>query len=363
MRIIENYWKHIAKKLKKAHPEQKSPADWTKSEAQSFLKQLQSKTDKSISPTTFRRIFKEGHLGKLETRDIFAQHFDYPTHGDYINKEIKKRATNWYWLLVLPIALGIGAITKNWTSNISQNTPKEAQILAVVDKAITDQFAAFKAIPNYQSNLESLKDIYLTSGSAYQEIASILIRQSNLNWSLNNPSNASTAQLINVGIDSIRKNQAFVTTTEHWRLDWFNQAAQREAYKYEVTNEQKYILVREAPSQPWKILQNEYSGNKFRYIPNYIPCDNITSKLTDLQTIKINVRKAVENDGLELALSILDCHYRNNNTQIFPDALSLLLAEKTKLLRAVNTDEIDKTAFEIKKGELFKKILDFCKKL
>lgn len=365
MQVIEAYWKHIADRLGREHPEAKAPAEWTKSEAQSFLNKIQNKTDKSISTTTFRRIFKDGHLGTVGTKDIFAQYFEYPTHGDYINTEIKRKKFNWFWLLLIPLGLGIGLMVKNWTplSNISKNSSEEAKIVANIEKAVERQFLAFKAIPNYESNLENLKEVYSTNGSAYQQVLSILKRQSGLNWTLNNPSNASTAQLVKVVVDSIGAEQAYVTTIEHWRLDWFNQLSQRDEYKYETTNEQQYILVLDKVTNQWKILQNNYSGNKFRYIRKYIPCDNITAQTTDLETIKKSVRTAVENDGLELSLRVLDCYYRNQDNQKFPDALSLLLAEKTKLLRAINTDEIDKTAFEIKKSVLFEQVLDFTNRL
>ena len=365
MQVIEAYWKHIADRLGKEHPETKAPAEWTKSEAQSFLNKLQNKTDKSISSTTFRRIFKDGHLGTVATKDIFAQYFSYPTHGDYINEEIKRKKFNWYWLLLIPLGLGIGLLVNNWASstNISKSSSEESAITAIIEKAVEHQFLSFKAIPNYESNLENLKEVYSTNGSAYQQVLSILKRQSGLSWTLNNPSNASTAQLVKVVVDSIVAEQAYVTTIEHWRLDWFNQFSQRDEYKYEITNEQQYILVLDKKINQWKILQNKYSGDKFRYIPKYIPCDNIATQITDLETIKRSVKTAVENDGLGLSLRILDCYYSNKDNQKFPDALSLLLSEKTKLLRAINTDEIDKTAFEIKKSVLFEQILDFLKKL
>lgn len=363
MDVIKDYWNDIANKLEKEHPESKVPAEWTKSEAQSFSQRLQNKTNKSISPTTFRRIFKEGHLGTSATKDIFAQYFDYSTHGDYINNEIKKKKINSFWFLLIPVGLVLGMVIKNWASLTAKTTYDEAEIVSTIDKAVTDQFIAFKAIPNYTASLENLKGVYWPNGSAFQDIASILTRQSKLNWTLNNPSNASTAQLVNVVIDSIKEQQAFVTTVEHWRLDWFNQSAQRDEYKYETTNEQKYILVLDEGKKQWKILQNNYSSNKFRYVPKYIHCDSIAAQTTDLSIVKQKVRTAVENDGLELALKILACYYQSNSNQQFPDNLSLLLSEKTKLLRAINTDEIDKTVFEIKKSLLFEKVLSFLKKL
>ena len=135
-------------------------------------------------------------------------------------------------MLFLPIGLCTGWCVKNWDAIRPQTNSEEAKITVVIEKAVTYQFAAFKAIPNYQSKLASLQEVYVSKGSAYQDITSILMRQSNLNWTISNTSNPSTAQLINVTLDSIRNDQAFVTTIEHWRLDWFNQASQRDEYKY-----------------------------------------------------------------------------------------------------------------------------------
>ncbi len=59
----------------------------------------------------------------------------------------------------------------------------------------------------------------------------------------------------------------------------------------------------------------------------------------------------------------MDCYYSNNDYLKFPDALSLLLSKKTKLLRAINTDEIDKTEFEAQKSKLFEQILAFLKEI
>jgi len=361
MSVIKDYWQHIATKLTKEHPEEKSPAGWTKSEAKPFLEKLQTKTSKSISATTFRRIFKEGHHGKLETRDIFAQYFDYPTYGDYIKSELNKKSINWKYIVV-PIAallLLFLLIQKTSFSEVSIKEENRSKIATSVKKAINHQFAAFQFIPNYEHHLDTLQRYYSADGAAYKDIFAILKRQSGLNWTIKNPLNASMAELLNLRVDSISGDKAYISTTEHWRLDWFSQTSQRYEYHYEATNDQTYILEFDKTLQHWKVLQNSFRGNKFRYIPKYISCKSIEDQITSLNSVKENVIIAIENDGLDLALKVLECYYSNNASIKFPSKLSLLLAEKTQLLREINTDTIDKTAFEVKKVALFKDILRF----
>ena len=81
------YWRDIAKRLRTEHPDEKSPADWTRKEAKPFLDKLQEEVDLTISYATFRRIFKEGLLGKEETRDIFAKYYGYESHRTYIDEK------------------------------------------------------------------------------------------------------------------------------------------------------------------------------------------------------------------------------------------------------------------------------------
>ena len=120
------------------------------------------------------------------------------------------------------------------------------------------------------------------------------------------------ANLLSIRVDSIKNNQAFVSTTEHWRLDWFSNHSQRYEYQYEATNDQTYLLSFGEDNQQWKILQNDFTGNKFRYIPKYIHCDSIKEQTVDFTTVKKYAKLAVENDGLELALKIMECYYLNH---------------------------------------------------
>ena len=363
MDIIEDYWRHIAQRLIAEHSEKKVPADWTKSEAESFLRKLQTKTGKSISATTFRRIFKEGHLGKLETKDIFAQYFDYPTHGDYIKEELHKKRTSPIFFLVPLLAIILfGVVFWNQSEDIPQTTPSSdttSSIEKLVKQAIDYQYDAFKAIPNYNGHLDTLRMYYQADGSAFKEIFAILERQSELNWTISNSLNASMAELLNIRVDSIKGNKAFASTTEHWRLDWFSNTSQRYEYQYEVTNDQTYLLDFDESTQQWKILQNSFSGDKFRYIPKYIDCDSILEQTINIATTNKYAKLAIENDGLDLALKVMECFYSKNTTQPFPSELSLLLSKKTKLLREVNTNVIDKETFEIRKIKLFEEILEF----
>ena len=362
MQINQAYWNHISDKLAAEHPERKPPKNWTKSEAQSFLNKLQNKTSKSISTTTFRRIFKEGQLGKVETKDIFAQYFDYPTYGDYIKEEIKQKKSNRLKVLVPTSLLLLGILfflpKMLKTVNPKKSNIKEGPLIKTIEQSVNYQFSAFKSIPNYQAYIDSLELVYHKEGPAYKEILNILEGQSERNWIINNKRNASIAKLLSLKIDSVNNKQAHISTTEHWRLDWFNPAAQRYEYKYEATNEQQYLLTK-GTSDTWKILQNSYSSNKFRYIPTPITCESIKGKITTIKTVKEEVRKAIENDGLDLAFKILVCFYSQNGQTTMPDEFTLLLAEKTKLLRAVNTDEINREKFEAGKLRLFEKLLVF----
>ncbi len=372
MSVIEEFWTHIALRLSKELPEEKAPALWSKSDTNLFSIKMHDKIEKTISHATIRRVFKDGHSGSDETRNMFAQYYDYPTYGHYIDANIKTKPKNH---TVLLLSLGslflLGSYllyttfipTTPLPSKTTQHFDTKEDSLAIkstVNQSIQYQFASFKAIPNYEPYLDTLKGYYQVGSPAYLEIIDILKGRTGHCWIINNNPNSSKAFLIgDIQIDSIRTNQAFVSTKEYWKLDWFGCHSQECEYIYEAKNDQQYILTKEASSKKWKVLSNTFTGDKFRATPRYIHCDSISDKSSNLLIAKESSKKAIEHGGLDLALKIMECYYRKETTPEFPNKLRLLIAEKNDLLRAVNTDNIDQERFENQKKLLFEKVLVF----
>lgn len=370
MSVIEEYWNHIARQLSKELPEEKSPALWSKSDTNSFSIKMHDKIEKTISHATIRRIFKDGHSGSDETRNMFAQYYGYPTYVQYIETNIKKKQKKnqlaLFYSIGSLIVLGsyfLYSTSKATTLVTSQHgyTKEDSiAIKATIDQSIQYQFASFKAIPTFEPYLDTLKEYYQDGSSAYLEILHILQGRTGHCWIINNHPNSSKAFLIgNIQIDSISNNQAFVSTKEYWKLDWFGCHSQEYEYVYEATNDQQYILTKEVNSKKWKVISNTYTGNKFRVTPSYIHCDSITDKSKNLLIAKQSAKNAIEHSGLDLALKIMECYYRKDATSKFPNKLRLLIAEKNELLRAVNTDNIDPLKFKERKSLLFEEVLAF----
>ncbi len=372
MSVIGKYWKHISVRLSRELPEEKAPALWSKSDTTLFSVKMHSKIGKTISHATIRRIFKDGQSGSDETRNMFAQYYDYPTYGHYIEENIKKKSKNHSVLLLFIGSLFLlGSYSLYTILNPTLPLPSKTtqqfdtkedslSIKSTINQSIQYQFASFKAIPNYEPYIDTLKAYYQDGSSAYLEIIDILKGRTGHCWIINNNPNSSKAFLIgDILIDSIRNNQAFVSTKEYWKLDWFGCYSQECEYIYEANNDQQYILTKEASSRKWKVISNIFTGNKFRATPRYIHCDSISDKSSNLLITKESSKKAIEHGGLDLALKIMECYYRKETTPKFPNKLRLLIAEKNDLLRAVNTDKIDQLRFENQKKLLFEKVLVF----
>lgn len=373
MNIIDTYWKHISKQLTKEHPEGKPPAEWTKIEVESFSSnKMFPKTSKTIHHSTLQRIFKGGKGGGPTTKDMFANYYGYDTYGDYIEQEIKKKRKRiilWlFWGIFACLIFSLyyyntqikSPLKANINNKTTINKEDSLAIIHTIKNSINYQFTAFKAIPNFEPYLDTLLLFYQKGEPAYLEIIDILEGNTGHSWVITNNPNLSRKELKGeIKIDSIINNQAYISTREHWRLDWFSYASQQIEYSYETENNQKYVLNKDTIHSNWKISMNTYSGDKYRYIPRYIHCDSIIDKTQNISVAKQSTRKAIENDGLDLALKTLNCFYQKDTALKFPNKLSLLLAEKTELLRAVNTDVINQEVFESRKNELFEDILVF----
>ncbi len=354
-----HYWKDIAKRLQKEHPDNKPPAKWTRRETQPLLDKLLEKVGFSISYATFRRIFKEGEQGKAETKDIFAKYYEYESHRHYIDqhltpKEKKRKRIYPIAFIVSVLGLLLFFVGKTTLSNNRYNDKKA--VLQIVRKAVEAEFASYQAIPHYERQLDSLKVLYWEDDNAYKKILQVLEGQTAYGWVLTNGGNPSDIELEKITLDSIVGERAYVTTKEHWRLEWYGSKSLRYEYFYDEINTQHYTLTKEGDI--WKISINKYDDKVIREIPEYINCDSLKAHTIDYNSLRVGVQQAAAKGNVHLMLRMIDCHH-SKQSNILPADLLLLMSAKNDLHRDLNTDKVGYEVFKINKQKLINEVLQY----
>lgn len=364
------YWRDIAKRLRTEHPDEKSPADWTRKEARPFLDKLQEEVDLTISYATFRRVFKEGLLGKEETRDIFAKYYGYESHRAYIDENIKKRKLQpkgfWRWSLLL---IGIAFLIVGFVYRDKLSCPKlisndKAAVIEVVKKAVDAEYAIYQAIPNYDEKVEELGAVFWSDAAAYKKIVRIAEGQTAYGWTLNNRGNPSGVKLQEIQLDSIIGGYAYVSTKEHWDLEWYGLKSRRYEYLYNVINKQQYILTENPSTGKWKVSSNKYDDNDLvREIPEFESCESLNKSTKNRNNLEDAIATAAASGNVNLLLKIIDCYHQVKIGTTPPTDLLLLLSDKNDLYRDLNTDKISYELFKTKKKTLILDVLEYVNSL
>lgn len=133
------------------------------------------------------------------------------------------------------------------------------QLLDTILSANKYQFAAFKNLPNFKTN--SLTTTYDKNGNAYKVIINILNKQAQMGRTVgqpaDNPSYYSIQEFTKVDFH-YDFTRAKVYTKEHWFLKWYNVKTGKYELKYDVSNEQFYLL--QKTQGRWYIYDNDYAG-------------------------------------------------------------------------------------------------------
>ncbi len=134
--------------------------------------------------------------------------------------------------------------------------------IQTVEKAIKAEFSAYQNLPLIQ--LTELQQYFIATESAYKRIIHLLYKHQKQQWSINNPYNPSTCELIDADIIKYRKNEIHIRTEEYWYLRWFDNSINKYAFIYNQKNIQLYILVKE--QERWKVKVNFYESNNDVFI-------------------------------------------------------------------------------------------------
>ena len=179
-------------------------------------------------------------------------------------QEPPKRKRSLTYLLLLPLTLVLALAffvsqKNNSAPSITDKTNLDSiQTLKIVKQAVKAEFAAYKAVPNYESQLEVVKGLFWENGAAYKNIFNVVNAQKLKAGVLSNDANPSSNELLSITLDSINGNTAYVSTKEHWRIKWFDTKAHRYEYLYDTINTQTYILTKDMVNGLWKIAINNY---------------------------------------------------------------------------------------------------------
>ncbi len=140
---------------------------------------------------------------------------------------------------------------------------QKSSVSKVIFEANNIQFEAFKKLPIiYDSKLEA---VFVKNGNAYKVVKNILnkhaLNKRTIGQPNDNPSYYSIQEFL-----SFKFNWNFsevkVYTKEHWYLKWFNLDKNDYQLKYDVSNEQYYLLKK--INGKWFILDNDYEGDSIK---------------------------------------------------------------------------------------------------
>jgi hypothetical protein len=151
------------------------------------------------------------------------------------------------------------AENKQTVEEASKHFSDEEQVLIHVKNALSESFKAFHKLSTNDKVL--LKTYFKEKSSAYNRIAEVVYHNKINGLVLSNKYNPSNFELLDIKIDKITEDAAYVMTKEYWLLCWWNQ----DEFKYH--------------SRVKKIFQNNYvlekSGKNDWIVTNIISADDI----------------------------------------------------------------------------------------
>jgi hypothetical protein len=122
----------------------------------------------------------------------------------------------------------------------------------VITECIDAEFRAYSSLPDI--NTAELERWFIPDSPAMKEIMNLLTRHHKKGWIISNSLNPSTKRLLSIKVKKIERREATVNTMEYWYLRWFETGSGSYTYVYRETNQQRYILKKNAES--WRVFEN-----------------------------------------------------------------------------------------------------------
>ncbi len=153
--------------------------------------------------------------------------------------------------------LSILAGYTNWWHFVQTHRQElqKKQLITVIKDAINAEFTAYQKLPE-TLDLSLLSPYFIENQSAYNRIKDVLIRVQQHSWTISNPNNPSTYELLSCSIENVSANEAILHTKEYFHIRWYNAKDCSLQYIYNEINEQVYVL--NLHNGHWKVRTNYY---------------------------------------------------------------------------------------------------------
>ncbi len=260
--------------------------------------------------------------------------------------------------------LGFAFVTYNFLNNGNKPEPPQSEQLVavrqVVENGMRAELAAYSAASDTPAVLLSLDSFFVKNSAPYKDIEERMHKNIARNWTLHNPGNPSTADLLKVQLDSIIDDYAYVTTEESWLIKYFNPAAAQYDYQYRAVNKQSYVLTRETGGD-WKIISNEYQAQIGKEPPGVFDRAAFNDDISAAE-LRNQVRNTVQTGSLDFALWSLSVYTSLHKLPV-ENEVSVLQGRFGNLLRQWNLSKIDKEEFAVRKKGIMKEVLEILEKI
>lgn len=198
---------------------------------------------------------------KYEVEDRLRRFYRRPgKRQDFVFTLVHAKKLHWYGLDedTYPVLAGYALLVRDMRDQkmmpASLVGPELAAYLEkVVSQGMLAEFNAYMALP--EIDLAGLQPWFVENSPAMLEISEVVKGCGRRGWHLGNPMNPSTFRLLSVVVKSVSGDDAEVATREYWYLRWWDRRREKYTYPYRETNQQLYILNRNAAGE-WKIFQN-----------------------------------------------------------------------------------------------------------
>ncbi len=235
-------------KLIKCEP-QLSPEKWNKSAFElcskiisetlliSFTEQDMLKYGTSISYKTLQSIFRKTYTLKypidprsLSTLTKIVRFLGYNSWTDFVNTSVESEA--------------------------APHT-EEIHLVDFIKGAVNNSFDAISGLTT-----TALEKYYDSQYSAFKMLNEVIIHNKTNQNIINNPTNPSTVEILDIEVENIDDNTARVKTKEYWLLCWWNKEQKKYTTRLKDINDHMYTLIKD--KQDWRILNDVTVSDKYQ---------------------------------------------------------------------------------------------------